>query len=155
MRIRFFLGFILLFVFSCNQLSSKSHKKELLDTIVDYSKVDVSPAFLTCDSLEGVAKTKCFENELQKHVYSELQKHKFSFQENIEETILVIIIINEKGKFKLKEIQSSSKINSLITSLNSVIKKSIESLPIIAPALKHNIPVTTQYTLPIKIIVKE
>ncbi|CAL2102718.1 conserved protein of unknown function [Tenacibaculum sp. 190130A14a] len=151
MRIRFFLWLLILLTYSCNKFSSSGKHKLQLDTIIDYTKVDVSPAFVNCDHLEGNAKAKCFENELQEKVHEELIKHAFSVKEDIDETVLLIIQINKKGKVKLEEIQSSNNIKSKFPNLDSILKKSIEKLPIITPATKKGFPVITEYTLPIRI----
>ena len=151
MRIRLFLLLLILTSVSCSNLSSAKKEKLQFDTIVDYTKVDVSPAFITCDHLEGKAKTKCFEKELQKRVFAELEKHQFSVKEDIDETVLLVIQVSNKGKVNLKEIQSSKNAQSMFPQLDSLIKKSIEKLPVITPALNKGFPVITEYTLPIRI----
>jgi hypothetical protein len=42
----------------------------------------------------------------------------------------------------------------ILPSLKDILKKSVEELPAIYPAIKRGIPVTTVYKLPIRIAVK-
>lgn len=152
MKIHFFLLLLILLNLSCSNLSSSKKKGLQLDTIIDYTKVDVSPAFIECDSLEGNEKTKCFENKLQKKVFIELKKHAFSVKEDIDETVFLVIQVSKKGKVNFKEIKSSNTLKSKLPQLENILKTAIEKLPIIAPALKKGFPVITEYTLPIRII---
>lgn len=151
MKIHFFLLLIVLVSISCNNLTTSKNKTLPLDTIIDYTKVDVSPAFISCDHLEGSKKSACFENELRVKVYKELHQHDFFVREDINETVVLTIQITSKGKINLKKIQSSSTIKSELPELEEILKKTIENMPVIIPAFKKGIPVVTEYTLPIKV----
>ena len=69
--------------------------------------------------------------------------------------ILIDLLIDAEGRFKLKKITASNKINKQLPQLDSVLKSVIKKLPIIIPAFKRGMPVVSQYQLPIKIAIKE
>ncbi|WBX76211.1 hypothetical protein PG911_16535 [Tenacibaculum ovolyticum] len=148
-----FLIISLLFL-SCDSFF-KEPKKHVVNTVIDYSKVDVSPSFKICKDLPVKEKATCFRKEINKRVQESLIMHNFRTEEFINETILIDLLINVEGRFKLKKITASNKINKQLPQLDSVLKNVIKKLPIIIPAFKRGIPVVSQYQLPIKIAIKE
>ncbi len=144
-------------IFSCFSCSffSKEHKNHKIDTVIDYSKVDISPTFKNCKELSIAAKTTCFRKEINKRIQASLVEYNFITEEVIDETILIDLLIDNKGKFKLKKIIASNKIKNQLPKLDSVLRSSIHKLPKITPAFKRGIPVVTQYQLPIKIAVRK
>lgn len=146
---------ILLFV-SCDFFSSsKKNKDQMIDTVIDFSKVDVSPSFSVCKNLMDEAKTNCFRKEIQQRITKELQLYNFVSNELIDEVVLIDLQISSKGKFELKDISSSNNIKEYLPKLDSVIRQSIKKLPKITPGFKRGIPVSTQYQLPIRIQIEE
>jgi len=133
----------------------KGPKKPVVKTVVDYSKVDISPSFKKCKGLPVKAKTACFRKEINKRIQEYLIVHNFRTEEFINETILIDLLIDAEGVFRLKKITASNKINKQLPQLDSVLKSVIKKLPIIIPAFKRGIPVVSQYQLPIKIAIKE
>jgi hypothetical protein len=128
----------------------------VLDTLVDFSKVDVSPSFKICDSMiNKIKKTDCFRAAIHQKVAAELQQHTFIIKDAISENVLVALLINSKGEIVLEGIQSSENIKNQLPQLDSVLRVSIANLPTIFAAIKRGIPVTTKYSLPIKIELKE
>ncbi|PKH50371.1 hypothetical protein CXF68_06500 [Tenacibaculum sp. Bg11-29] len=148
-----FLIISLLFL-SCDSFF-KEPKKNEVNTVVDYSKVDISPSFKKCKDLPVKAKKTCFRKEINKRIQESLVAHNFRTEEFINETILIDLLIDAEGSFKLKKITASNKINKQLPQLDSVLKNVIQKLPIIIPAFKRGIPVISQYQLPIKIAIKE
>jgi hypothetical protein len=158
MFLRVFPFFILMFFFtSCDNFSfSKSKNKQVIDTIVNFTSVDVSPSFKVCDSIiNKTKKTACFRTTIHKKIGEELQKYSFSVQDSISEIVFVDLIINAKGAIILEEIQSSESIKSKLPALDSLLKLSIKKMPSMYPAIKRGIPVTTKYRLPIRIELRE
>ncbi len=153
-------SFLLLMIFctSCNKLSvfKKTNPAPVVDTILDFSSVDVSPSFKVCDSIiEKANKTSCFRTTVHKEISKELLQHKLTIKDSISEIVFVDLIINSKGNFVLDGIQSPENIKTALPRLDSLIKVSVQKLPIIYPAIKRGIPVTTKYRLPIRIQLKE
>lgn len=149
--------FVVINYVSCNYFSSKSNKSDsVLDTIINFTKVDVSPSFKVCDKLLDEAKTNCFRLNIHQQITKHLKKVIVVFEEDINETIVnVILTINNKGKITLKEILTTDAFTTTNTSLEEELIEAIRKLPTLSPAIKRGIPVETEYTLPIKIKVAE
>lgn len=150
-HIFFFISMLFCCV-SCSYFSSET-KKELqqLDTIINFSKVDTSPSFKNCTELIDQEKTNCFRENIHKKITNSLRFFSFSAKESINETIIVFLLIDEKGEVSLQKIESSDFVKKEIPDLLLSIKSSIDSLPTLQPAIKRGIPVATQYKLPIQI----
>jgi len=153
-RLLFFLVFIVSYTSCKNNLSPKKNNLQELDTIVDFSKVDVSPYFKVCEKLLDEAKTKCFRANVQKYFTKELKKLELISNEGINETISVILLVNKKGEISLKELIVSDTINDSFPNFEASIHQMVLDIPTLYPALKRGIPVATQYNLPINIIVE-
>src|SRR5690606_26336094 len=126
-----------------------------LDTVIDFSSVDVSPSFKVCDSIiDKKAKTDCFRNTIHQEIFNNLSKQKISAKNPISEIIQVQLEIDNKGNVSLKMIEASLLLQEAIPNLDSLITQSLLQLPTLFPAIKRGIPVTTQYQLPIQIDVK-
>ena len=156
MRVFSFL-ILLIFITSCDKFSfSKNKEIQTLDTIVDYTAVDLSPSFPVCDSIiDKTEKSNCFRNTIHKKIGEELQKHTLTSQDAIDETVFVDLLINVEGKFILQEISSSENIKKQLPKLDSILQLSVENLPKIFPAIKKRFPVATKYRLPIRIVLTD
>lgn len=157
MRIRVFilLVFLVFYVSSCSYFSSEAKPNiQQLDSIINFTKVDVSPSFKVCDKLIEEAKTKCFRANIHQQMTKYLKASSFATKQAINEEVEVILLINKKGKITLQEVKSSEMLQQEIPDLITVIKTSIDSFPKLTPASKRGIPVATQYTLPIRIQTK-
>lgn len=156
MRIFSFL-ILMIFFTSCDKFSFIKNKNiQAIDTIINFSSVDTFPSFKVCDSIiDKTKKQDCFRKTIHQKIGEELQKHVLSIKDSIDETILVDLIINSKGKIEFKEIKSSEKIKRELDELDSLIQVSVDNLPQVYPAIKRGIPVTTKYQLPIRIVLKE
>jgi hypothetical protein len=158
MLLRFF-SFLLIVVYctSCDKLPfSKKDKKQVLDTIVDFTSVDFSPSFKVCDSLiDKAKKSNCFRNTIHKKIGEELQKFPFTVKDSIDEVVFMDVVINSKGEIILQEISSTENLKQQLPQLDSILKQSVQKLSAIYPAIKRGIPVTTKYRLPIRISLKD
>ncbi len=144
----------IVFFTSCQFFSSDKNKnRQEIDTVVNFSKVDISPSFAVCDSLiDKTKKDNCFRTSIHQIIAKKLAKTTFKINQNIDETIVVNLLINSKGKISLKSIESSKIVAKEIPELDSLLALSLQNLPKLHPALKRGIPVATQYQLPIKIL---
>jgi len=156
MRFRVISLFLIILVgTSCEyfNLKKKSQLQEI-DTIIDFSSVDVSPIFKSCkDLLEKQAKTTCFRTTIHTQISESLSAQSFIVKKPLNEIIQVHLLIDKKGIVSVKEIVSSESLKVLIPSLDSIIALSLKKLPKLFPASKRGVPITTQYQLPIKITV--
>ena len=142
---------IMLFLFlSCDSFSKKTTKNNF-NSIIDFTKVDISPTFKICNQLPISEKKACFYEEVTKRIQNSIVTYKFITNETINETILIDLLIDKNGVFKLKEIKSSKKVMQQFPILDSLLKNAINKLPQIRPAFKKGIPVTTQYRLPLRV----
>ena len=153
------LSFLLLIIFftSCDKFSfTKTTTAAKLDTIVDFTSVDTFPSFKECDSIiDKTKKATCFRDTIHQKLREQLQKHSFTVKDSIDETIFVDVLINTKGKVILEKIKSTENLKNQLSNLDSILKVCVGNLPLIYPAIKRGIPVTTQYQLPIRIQLKE
>lgn len=158
MKLRIFLAFLAVFIFNACHFFTADDKKnrQELDTIVDFSSVDVSPTFINCESLiEKEEQNNCFGNTIQQKIGEELAAFSLEVKNPIDEIITVIILINLQGEFLFQELKASEIIKNEIPKLDSILKVSVENLPTVYPAIKRSIPVATQYELPIRIKLEE
>lgn len=155
MRVLTFL-FLLICCTSCTYFSSdKSQVEQALDTVINFNKVDVSPSFKECKDKIEDSKTTCFRETIHKKISANLAKHQLEVKNVIDEIITVELQISTKGKIQLKSINASDNIKEVFPQLDSLLKVSVSNLPKIFPAIKRGIPVATQYSLPIKITLRE
>ena len=128
---------------------------ENVETIIDFSSVDVSPSFAICDSLlEKEAKTACFRTTIHEHLFKSLSAQHIVALNSISEIIQVHLEIDKKGIVSLQSIEATNEFKQSIPSIDSLIQVGLKSLPALFPAIKRGIPVTTHYQLPIQIAVK-
>ena len=156
MRVFSFL-ILMIFITSCDKLSfSKNKENQDLDTIVDYTAVDLSPSFPACDSIiDKTEKSNCFRNTIHKKIGEELQKHALTSQDSIDETVYVDLLINTEGIIEFLELTSSENIKKQLPALDSILQLSVDNLPKIFPAIKKRFPVATKYRLPIRIVLTD
>jgi len=156
MRVFSFL-ILMIFITSCDKLSfSKNKENQVLDTIVDYTAVDLSPSFPACDSIiNKTEKSNCFRNTIHKKIGEELQKHVLTSQDSIDETVYVDLLINTEGIIEFLELTSSENIKKQLPALDSILQLSVDNLPKIFPAIKKRFPVATRYRLPIRIVLTD
>jgi hypothetical protein len=162
MFLRFFTFLIVvIFCTSCDKLSfSKTKDVQVSDTIsdftsVDFTSVDFSPSFKVCDSLiDKEQKSNCFRETIHKKIGEELQNYSLTIKDSIDEIVYVDVLINSKGEIIFKEITSTENLKQQLPELDSLLRASVKGLPIILPAIKRGIPVTTSYRLPVRISLK-
>lgn len=142
-----------LFLISCNFFKKKELENDLIiDTIIDYNSVDVFPLFPKCDSIPSQEKQKiCSQIKLSEHIYASLVSVDIVTTKKVSDTLLITLNIDKKGKVFLSNIKSSVYIQQQIPNLDSLIKMGIDSLPILKPAIKRDMPVATEFTLSIVI----
>lgn len=141
---------------SCEYISSsKKNKNTTKDTIVDFSTVDVSPAFKECEQLLDEARTNCFRANIRQKLTKALKALNISSVNEIHETVTVVLVISSRGEMRIDTIHSSELLEEKLPELPQLLDSIINDMPKLLPATKIGIPVTTQYELPIKIKTKE
>ncbi len=151
---RFLVLLFLIFSFtSCDYFSFKKNtNQERLDTIVNKKEVGIFPSFPVCDSIiEKTKKEDCFRKTIHQEIAESLAKQNIKVRRSVDETITVIITVHSNETVTLKSINASDSLRREIPNLKKMIEKSIADLPKVFPARKRGIPVTSEYTLPIRI----
>jgi len=147
--ILFFLcGFLLV---SCEFFQKKELSNDsVIDTVIDYNSVDVFPLFPKCDSIPSQEKQKiCTQIKLSEYIYASLVSINITTSKKVSDTLLITLNIDKIGKVSLSNIKSSEMIQQQIPKLDSLIKIGIESLPLLKPAIKRGVLVSTEFSLPI------
>jgi len=159
-RILIAIIFVYLFTscdfFSSKKLTAKKASLEM-DTIIDFSTVDVYPMFTNCEGLETKKMQEdCFGKELIEKLDKLISLDKMKVSRIIYDTVFVDLLIAKDNRIRIAGIQSSELIKNKIPKLDSVLIASINQLPnLTQPAIKRGIPVNAQFKLPILIKVKE
>lgn len=144
--------FCTLLLVSCNYLGSNWKKEPIqeIDTVVDFNKVDAFPLFPNCSDIPSREKQQiCFQLEMAQHIYASLKKFTLNSKEVVNDTILVRLKVDNLGKTSLSSIDISEDTKSQLPEFDSILKLSLQNLPILEPAIKRNMPVATEFTLPI------
>jgi hypothetical protein len=144
------LGIVL---FSCTYFEKQVQKKasiQQVDTVVDFNSVDAFPLFPKCKDIPSRDKQQiCFQLEMALHIYASLKQYQLNSLEVLNDTVLVKLKVDALGKTSLSTIKISEQTNQLLPEFDSILKVSINNLPTLQPAIKRNMPVTTEFTLPI------
>lgn len=150
----FIIVYCLIFFCSCNFFEKKELPKDkIIDTIVDFSTVDIFPLFPLCDSLVSDEKQKiCSQIKLSEHIYASLLANNIMVSKKVNDTILVKLKVDSGGKVSLVKLVASEFIKLQIPKIDSLILAGINNLPILKPAIKRGIPVSTEFSLPIILI---
>lgn len=153
------LVFLLLLSFtSCNyfdakKIASEDILNEELKTF-NWNEVDAYPTFSSCDSsLTKQDRKQCFETTLSNFITSNLQSETIIVSQDINDTIVLEFQISETGKLNLKTIKVDSITKLEIPKIETLLTRSLDSLPQIFPAIKRDQPVKTVFKLPIIIAV--
>ncbi len=144
--------FCLVLITSCDFFTETAKKNSIpkIDTIVDFNSVDAFPLFPSCKDIPSRKKQQiCFQLEMSRYIYATLNEFKLTSNEVINDTILVKLKVNLLGKTSLSSLKISKKTKDLLPKFDSLLKVSIAKLPTLSPAIKRNMPVTTEFTLPI------
>jgi len=155
LKITMFKQFLILLIctqiiVSCSFFEDKSKQVQKVDTIVDFNTVDAFPLFPDCKDIPSREKQQiCFQVEMAEHIYAALKEHSLNAKESVNDTVFVSIKVDVNGKISLSTIKISEKTQSLLPQFDSILSLSVKKLPALKPAIKRNMPVTTEFTLPI------
>lgn len=137
-------------VVSCTFFENKTKHVQKVDTIVDFNSVDAFPLFPDCNSIPSREKQQvCFQVQMAQHIYGSLKEYSLNAKDSLNDTVLVKLKVDILGKTSLSNVEISAKTKLLLPEFDSILKLSVQSLPKLQPAIKRNMPVTTEFTLPI------
>ena len=148
----FALLLILLGTSACKYFESPNVKAPVqeVDTVVDFNTVDAFPLFPKCKDIPNREKQQiCFQLEMSQHIYAALKIYELNTKSDISDTVFVKLKVNANGKTSLSALQISEETASLLPEFDSILRVSLNQLPVLEPAIKRDMPVTTEFTLPI------
>ncbi len=153
-------AFIILVFSSCDFLSpnkSSFDKFAVLDTVINYNKVDVYPLLESCNNCDtSLKQNQCFETEFIKSLEEVTNKNKIEAIKKVNDTVYVDILVDNAGKISVAKIYENPEIVKNVPKFDSLIRKSIAQLPTaIQPSLKRGIPVNVVFKLPVVVSIKE
>lgn len=147
----FFCGLLLV---SCEFFQKKKiSEEEMIDTIIDYRSVDAFPLFPTCENIPSQDKQRvCSQIKLSEHIFASLSQSNIITARKVSDTVFVKLQVSSKGKVILTNIKASENLKKQIPTIDSLLKSSVSSIPVLKPALKRGIPVATEFSLPIVVL---
>jgi hypothetical protein len=140
-------------VISCQFLTpKKTDEKALLKSRmaeINWNEVTSYPSVAVCDSFSSKeAKKKCFFEQITHWFETQLSDEAIPMELHTNDTVSLGVYIHADARISF-EIQK--KTNSIINTeiIDSILKEKISSFPIVEPAQKEGIPVTTKFNIPI------
>ncbi|MDG5490338.1 hypothetical protein [Psychroserpens sp. SPM9] len=151
---RFFLLILVLTWCSCDYFDKKKvYTEDILKEELqgfNWKDVDEYPSFESCESANDKALRKaCFENTLRTILNKNLSEYQIVVSEEINDTVQLQITIDNQGQFFVDDIISNEMTKAQIPQLDSLLRKSLEGLPKISPAIKRSQHVKTKFVLPV------
>jgi hypothetical protein len=158
MKIKSVISLVILslFFYSCEyfetkKISSETFVKDEIKSI-NWRDVDQYPIFKNCELISKKEQQKsCFEATLSSYIYLSIKVEETVVTTDLNETLTIDFIIDEKGKLMITSMIIDSLISAQIPLMEKNIKKAIDSIQPIAPAYKRGIPVKTSFQLPLEI----
>lgn len=143
------LLFIIFLIIGCKYNPEKSNYSP---PDVNWTSFDEMPSFEVCNDLVNESERKsCFNTKIINLIYSNLSFEKIRVNNKINDTLIISLLINEKGKISLIGIKNEDKLVNKIPELKTLIGNSLEKIPSLYPATKTNmgIPVSSKFSLPL------
>lgn len=136
-------------LFETEKISSETFLEDEIKSI-NWKDVDQYPIFKNCEGLtEKIQQKSCFETTLSSHIYQSINSENTIVTSDLNETLVVDFIVDEKGKLSVTSMKVDSLLKAQIPLLETQIVNGIDSLQPIAPAYKRGIPVKTTFKLPL------
>jgi len=124
----------------------------VLDTVIDYTSVDVYPIFSDCENYsESDNQKTCFETSITEKLAEILSENELLVANEVNDTTSIDILIDQTGKASLMTINSPVSITEELPDLEKIIRKGINELPTMKPAIKRDMFVKSQYRLVIAV----
>ena len=144
----------LILVTSCE---SKLDNKltETIDEKITWSELDEFPSVKECNSLnDSNLIRECFESFLSNQILEKLDISNVIINKPINDTLTISLLINNSGKVTISEKDIPQNIIENIPSFEILLVNSVDSLPIVLPAIKTNLGITVNSKFELPIIVK-
>ena len=147
---------LMLCLLSCDYFDKKKvNSQDIVNEelqMFNWNEVDEYPSFNVCENSSSKQESKlCFETTLINHITNRLSKETIVVTENVEDTVVIKFHISETGNLSVFNIKNKEATKEQIPNLDSLLLKSLDSLPTIFPAIKRGQQVKTEFTLPVVI----
>lgn len=120
-----------------------------------WNDVDEYPTFESCNKAESRGTKKlCFETTLAALISNRILTYRIIVAEALNDTLYLDFEISNQGKLSISDIHNAEHVTSEIPDIKAYIKRSLDSLPKIYPAIKRGQYVTTAFKLPLIIKVE-
>lgn len=149
-----FLILILIVVSACDDLkvkkiSSETILQEELQSF-KWDEVDEYPTFLSCEGTKTQQDRKqCFEQTLTSAILTYLQEERIIVNHDVLDTLLIQFKISDAGILSVLQFKADSITQAEIPNIKDLVYASLDSLPVIEPAIKRGQKVNSEFTLPI------
>ena len=122
---------------------------------IKWRSSDEFPSIEVCNDLVDSNLIKdCFKKFLSNEILKNLDFSEIVIDNPVNDTIIVSILINNKGTVSISNKIISNKITSAIPNLNTLLTNAIDSLPIVLPAIKTSLGVSVNSKFQLPIILK-
>ena len=122
---------------------------------IKWGSSDEFPSIEFCNDLVDSNLIKdCFKKFLSNEILKNLDFSEIVIDNPVNDTIIVSILINNKGTVSISNRIISNKITSAIPNLDTLLTNAIDSLPIVLPAIKTSLGVSVNSKFQLPIILK-
>ena len=136
-------------------MDSSKKKIEIPSSITNWNVNDEPPSIKLCDQIESeLNRNICFQDELTKLIYENIDFSEIVVDKNLNDTLILSILINQKGKISFLKSVTPLEIKNQIPLIDSILTKAIKRLPKILPATKTNIGVQVSSSFILPLILK-
>lgn len=156
MKLRLLL--LLMVCCSCKEVNLKKVNESALVEEelknINWNSVDEYPTFETCDSTSNESSETCFKATLVQHINSALSNANIVVTEDLNDTLILQLHIDHKGQISIPSIKAKKETREAIPDLDSLMRGSMSQLPKLFPAIKRGQQVSTEFQLPVVIVIK-
>ena len=140
-----FIG-ILILTSSCNQTDSEQIRKPN----TAWQSTDQPPVYPGCESRETTTQQwDCFQASISRSISMAFTENPLTLQANAPKSVILYVEVDQSGKVLFKGLEPATD-NAILQSM----QKAIDELPIVNPATKTNVGVTTQVQFRIPILLQ-
>ena len=147
--------FLLIFLILGCKENYNQKKIEISSSIIKWNVNDEPPSIKLCDEIVSeLDRDICFKEKLIRLIYDNIDFSEIVVENNLNDTLIISILINQRGKISLLKSFVPKKIKNHIPIIDTIILKAINDLPNILPATKTNIGVQVSSSFELPIILK-
>ena len=139
---------------SC-QSRVENKSTDTFDDKITWTEFDEFPSVKDCNSLnESNLIRECFESFLSNQILEKLDLSNVIINKPINDTLTISLLINNSGKVTISKINIPQIIIENIPNFEILLVNSIDSLPMVLPAIKTNLGIKVNSKFELPIIVK-